>query len=595
MLNSRVSFVVVAALTIVSSLRIEPAFGSTGLSDAEGDGARAEIEYRLDGGEAVLWFLQSRTDAADVTRIEMAYRRASKPDRFVPLFTVPLVGRVVATATMGTSLHVFFQDGSHRRFALPSRSLPVVSERLHRDESLLPQSAVPALFCSDAKHQMLYAVVTSEKAVAAQTKRLSDPYDDDDLYFPGAQRRPSPRPRDRPAPQTEWSLLRYEAGSWHYDRDAPSGVGRDAVLELLLVREGAAHLFFRAASGGRVRHVVSAGPDAKWQPPAAISTGDSQSVLAGGWLGDRPIVVVGLSIANRVSIELLEYADAAWSVRSTLGEPGVPGIRADQPHALAVVGRAIVTATMTDDGQPQIVSWSAETGALIGEPKPISSFSGRRPFIDSTTVSAVQMFLMFAVLSGVLVWRRNRMFSVDGLPSGLRVAGLGRRMAAHVLDILMSFPLWGPALNALWSGNMFGFSLRDVARGEVGADTTGFVFWGMVVLGAVIGFYGMVFEAVMATTPGKRLLGLTVVTESGDRCRLSGAIIRNLMRVVEFQLLPIVIFVFITPSRQRVGDLMARTVVVEMPVPSGGPPVEGDGRQSTQGPDSDEDRETESD
>ena len=244
-------------------------------------------------------------------------------------------------------------------------------------------------------------------------------------------------------------------------------------------------------------------------------------------------MAVGLSIANCVSIELLEYSDNAWSVRSTLGEPGAQCIRADQPHAWAVVGRAIAAATMTDDGQPRIVSWSAETGSPIGEPKPISSFSGRRPSIDSATVSAVQMFLMFAVLSGVLVWRRNRMFSGTGLPSGLRVAGLGRRMAAQVLDILMSFPLWGPALNALWSGDVLGVSLREIARGDVSADTTGFVFWGMVVLGSVIALYGMVFEVAMATTPGKRLLGLTVVTESGDRCRIAGAIIRNLMRVVE--------------------------------------------------------------
>ena len=38
---------------------------------------------------------------------------------------------------------------------------------------------------------------------------------------------------------------------------------------------------------------------------------------------------------------------------------------------------------------------------------------------------------------------------------------------------------------------------------------------------------------------------------------------RNLMRVLEFQFPAVAILVFLTPSRQRLGDVLSRTLVVQ--------------------------------
>ena len=87
---------------------------------------------------------------------------------------------------------------------------------------------------------------------------------------------------------------------------------------------------------------------------------------------------------------------------------------------------------------------------------------------------------------------------------------------------------------------------------------------------ASMGFiaYAAVFEACWAATPGKRLMGARVVDEHGDRCGLGRIVTRNVLRAVEFfpflDLVPTLILVLLTRNRQRLGDLIGGTVVVQL-------------------------------
>ena len=78
--------------------------------------------------------------------------------------------------------------------------------------------------------------------------------------------------------------------------------------------------------------------------------------------------------------------------------------------------------------------------------------------------------------------------------------------------------------------------------------------------------YAATFEAWWGATPGKRLLRCRVRTETGQPCRPTNAILRNLLRCVELYpfvtLTWTILLVFFTRNRQRLGDLIARTVVV---------------------------------
>ena len=89
----------------------------------------------------------------------------------------------------------------------------------------------------------------------------------------------------------------------------------------------------------------------------------------------------------------------------------------------------------------------------------------------------------------------------------------------------------------------------------------------LVLIGFTI-FYGYfaIFEALWnGQTPGKRFVGLRVITLSGRPIAPADSIIRNLLRIVD-QLPGIyavgIVSIFLTARHQRLGDLAAGTVVV---------------------------------
>jgi uncharacterized RDD family membrane protein YckC len=84
--------------------------------------------------------------------------------------------------------------------------------------------------------------------------------------------------------------------------------------------------------------------------------------------------------------------------------------------------------------------------------------------------------------------------------------------------------------------------------------------------------YCTICEAAFTLTPGKLAVQCHVVNEDGHRCHLGQIVVRNLLRLIElfplFQLWPTFILMLFTRNRQRLGDLIARSIVVERVHPS---------------------------
>lgn len=77
--------------------------------------------------------------------------------------------------------------------------------------------------------------------------------------------------------------------------------------------------------------------------------------------------------------------------------------------------------------------------------------------------------------------------------------------------------------------------------------------------------YMIIAEAKWGQTLGKKLLKIKVVMANGQPCTLKGAILRNVGRIFDLilgYLLGIIVIV-LTKKRQRIGDLIAQTVVVK--------------------------------
>lgn len=84
--------------------------------------------------------------------------------------------------------------------------------------------------------------------------------------------------------------------------------------------------------------------------------------------------------------------------------------------------------------------------------------------------------------------------------------------------------------------------------------------------GLLIGFgYYIYLEGNYGQTVGKMALGIVVITDGGDPIEYRSAAIRTILRIIDvlpFLYLLGIIVVVLTDRKQRIGDVVANTVVV---------------------------------
>lgn len=83
---------------------------------------------------------------------------------------------------------------------------------------------------------------------------------------------------------------------------------------------------------------------------------------------------------------------------------------------------------------------------------------------------------------------------------------------------------------------------------------------------AVMVLYYTAFESLLGFTPGKLIAQIKVVRQDGSKPGIGGALLRNLLRIVDLQLFGLVgaLLIWKTPWQQRCGDLAAKTLVVRL-------------------------------
>src|SRR3954470_20650867 len=188
----------------------------------------------------------------------------------------------------------------------------------------------------------------------------------------------------------------------------------------------------------------------------------------------------------------------------------------------------------------------------------------------------------FAVQRNLEARKRRSLVTPEGVDLSLKLADIGQRIAAFVVDGLIMigclFVLTMVAIGA--------FAAIGMERGEIVA-----VIW---LLGYFIlrnGYFILMEMGPRAATFGKRGSGLRVVARSGERLTADRVIARNLMREIEFYL-PIsflsynaaagagsalmslaglgwtglfLFFPMFNKDKMRVGDLLAGTWVISAP------------------------------
>jgi len=122
------------------------------------------------------------------------------------------------------------------------------------------------------------------------------------------------------------------------------------------------------------------------------------------------------------------------------------------------------------------------------------------------------------------------------------------RVLAYVIDSVLMGLIWSMA----------------VLTGTALGDTRSLLLVFVGVAATLV--YGFLLEGLYGYTPGKYLLGLVVVKSDGSNCTVGASILRNLLWTVDAlptANLVAMVLMLGTDENQRVGDLVADTVVVK--------------------------------
>lgn len=144
------------------------------------------------------------------------------------------------------------------------------------------------------------------------------------------------------------------------------------------------------------------------------------------------------------------------------------------------------------------------------------------------------------------------------------LAGLGSRFLAAALDIAIQTAV--TLLLILVAAIVF--SAIGTSKLDNMSNTAAKWFVALLILGyftLIWGYYAL-FEAFRnGQTPGKRVLKIRVIKDSGRQITLFEALARNLLRVIDSlpgAYLTGVISILVTKQNKRLGDLVAGTIVV---------------------------------
>jgi uncharacterized RDD family membrane protein YckC len=139
---------------------------------------------------------------------------------------------------------------------------------------------------------------------------------------------------------------------------------------------------------------------------------------------------------------------------------------------------------------------------------------------------------------------------------------MGDRLIAVILDsifLVIVFAVIGMAIATQMGGvTDSGFSLNGAPAALA------------IVATLLVGFIYYVFgEGIAGSTLGKGIAGIQVREKTGARCGMKGSLIRNLLRIVDafgVYLVGFLVAIF-SKTRQRLGDHVAGTIVVERNIP----------------------------
>lgn len=476
----------------------------------------------------------------------------------------PFNGDPVAVAADVDGLKILLSDGTIWNF-FHNRAAGVGS--LWKEQASSP----PLAWSGDDSQPVVFAVVpTSALVVVAEPTTQSADAEPPDtartLTRPDAAR-PAwlvPQKGSMAAPDSAYTLLMLRRGVWQ--RFAMPAITDEASEFWLAARNERGYLYWRDAER-RLRHAeFHAG---KWS--ASVVTSSRADILA-AWAGSTPngpILIAGAG-TDASALKLHLYApdsNGDWHETGMVRE-GADYLSIDTSTSSVgtALGRLIIA--RFDNGRQIEFAWGDATGS------PVMRFAPMLARVETQRVEPSWRTMLFpiivlGVMTVMLLRRRDEVMRPAVVPAGYAIAPVWKRLAATLIDFVpgMIAGVFATALmrDSLNLSDDFGTLMEQFRTDPTLADR---LLPAHLLMVAVYGLWCMMWELSTGTTLGKRLFGCRVLSADGAAPDARQIIIRNLIRMLMVSLQDIgllitfLTMVLLTRNTQRLGDVLARTIVI---------------------------------
>ncbi len=395
-------------------------------------------------------------------------------------------------------------------------------------------------------------------------------------------------------PAGKLALFRHAGATWEHVADCPE-LPRGPGTRLLLADTGRA-VYLASSDAGERGNRIFRWDASGWQRLDLIGSPASAPIRGLVGIGGQLVVVLSHpSDANEAGDELLlaVYDDRqrVFAIQPARRGDAVATWPADAPPSVARFGKQVAMLWQAD-GAVRFATCMPRVGQLVDK-GPVA-FDAPVGDDGEELLNLFMWALLIAVLIPMIALRPRTRPEPFSLPEAARTGPLLKRLIAFLIDlapvvVLVSF-VYSVSPWAMPEEEMRRLYDRlrrgDEVRIPVAMAAS---YVAMLVLFVA---YCTVAEIRYGKTPGKRLMKLRVVGHKGAAPTPRACLLRNLLKVMELValraplLLVLVLLIpLFTRYRQRFGDLVGRTAVVdarfEFPEPDEGQEGQADAGDAT--------------
>jgi uncharacterized RDD family membrane protein YckC len=525
------------------------------------------------GNDQILWFAVGELNQQQKF-IQRFYYIDNVSKKIRPIVGImPQVGDLARWTVVDHNLHVFYDDGTHYLYRKYS-----IDRQIRLPNSVIPLAIAGEL---NVKHHRLWALVDAETADLVDVqwqrtlaKRTAKRTDDKS----STTQKPGPTPTEPSIVRAKGThhLVQYSNIDWRPGFPAP-----DNLLECkrawLCATGNIHHLWWQQDQNDNdihyARHEQNRwidGPSIPLSRKCNTATcGINNNKLFFAALTEDPIRSSGL----QCNIWILngdpdKPTSQKWEMQPPLIDQDGKKLSLPGGTSLGTNSKQLALLWMNQD-RAQVGLWPVN-GQLPDRPlinvpleKTYRKFQNNRKTKDIITIITLAAVLM------LLFWRRNQSLAKPLLiPEDLKIVGPAKRALAALIDMIPA----AAVILTLYHTPLTEFmeELQTVSENREQVEAMEFpsqLKWAWAWFMLSYTAYCTLFELLISVTPGKRLLGFMVISETIEPTSLTQILIRNLFRLVELfpylSIWPFMLVVFFTQNHQRVGDLIARTIAVQ--------------------------------